>query len=132
MRKFSRQREMILQLLLEKKHHPTAEQIYAELKPKLPSLSLATVYRNLNLLCELGHARRLDTGESVDRFDAVTQSHSHFICEICHGVTDIFDSMVTQEQTKLALGEGYSITHHSLFIYGTCPHCQKQQKESIS
>lgn len=131
MRKFSRQREMILQYLLEKKNHPTAEQIYTALRSQLPSLSLATVYRNLNLLCELGFAQRLDTGESEDRFDADTSEHSHFICEVCHDITDIPDSMVTQ-QMESALGEGFQVKRRKLFLYGLCPCCHEQKKKAIS
>ncbi len=126
--KYSKQREMVLQYLLEKKNHPTAEQIYSELKAVVPSLSLATVYRNLNLLCELGKVQRLDTGETVDRFDADISNHAHFICEVCQHVIDIPSEILSDQSIEKQLGSGYQVSSHKLFIYGICP-CCKQLKQ---
>lgn len=123
--KYSKQREMILEYLLEKRNHPTAEQIYTDLKQTAPALSLATVYRNLNLLCSLGQVQKLDTGETVDRFDADTSNHAHFICEQCHEVTDIFSDPVDNQLLKAQLGAEYSVNRHKLFLYGLCPCCSQ-------
>ncbi len=125
MMKYSRQREMILRYLSEKKNHPTAEQIYADLKPEAPALSLATVYRNLNLLCSLGEVRRLDTGENVDRFDADTSPHAHFICQHCQAVTDLFADLVDEKKAKKLLGDDFSVEKCSVFLYGLCPCCKQ-------
>ena len=94
MRKYSRQRQLILDYLKSTTSHPTAEQIYAELKPQNPALSLSTVYRNLRLLADDGIILRLDTGESTDRFDADLSEHHHFICTKCGQVTDVFRSFL--------------------------------------
>lgn len=123
--KYSRQREMILQYLLDKKNHPTAEQIYTDLKQEAPALSLATVYRNLNLLCAMGRAQKLDTGESVDRFDADISSHAHFVCESCGRVTDIFDKLVDETAAERAAGNGFRVRKHKLFLYGQCSCCSQ-------
>ena len=123
--KYSKQREMILNYLLDNKNHPTAEKIYSDLKKDSPALSLATVYRNLNLLCELGKVQRLDTGETVDRFDADISNHAHFVCDCCHSVADIFTDTVNIEQAEDALGTGYSVGRYKLFLYGTCPACSQ-------
>lgn len=128
MRKFSKQREMILQYLLEQRNHPTAERIYSELKTQIPSLSLATVYRNLNLLCDLGKVQKLDTGESEDRYDANVDDHAHFICETCRNVTDIFDEQEIRRSVRSVLGEEYQIKYHKLYVYGVCPCCQNAVK----
>ncbi len=126
--RYSRQREMIYNYLKGTKSHPTAEQIYSDLKPHAPALSLATVYRNLNLLCEMGQVQKLDTGESTDRFDADVSDHSHFICEKCHTVTDLFDEVVNHAEIQRALGENYIVKHHKLYLYGICGLCDKQHK----
>ncbi|MBQ4515468.1 MAG: transcriptional repressor [Clostridia bacterium] len=123
--KYSKQREMILNYIIENKNHPTAEQIYTDLKPDAPALSLATVYRNLNLLCQIGEIQKLDTGETVDRFDADTSNHAHFICENCHSVTDIFIDAVNQKMIIGELGNGFSIDRHKLFLYGKCSCCSQ-------
>ena len=61
--KFSRQREAVLNALQSTKSHPTAEWVYENVKPEFPNISLATVYRNLNLLCDCGSAMRVHIGD---------------------------------------------------------------------
>lgn len=123
MRKYSRQRQLILDYLKSTTSHPTAEQIYAELKPQNPALSLSTVYRNLRLLADDGIILRLDTGESTDRFDADLSEHHHFICTKCGQVTDVFRSFLTKKELEDALGRGFRADRHSLYIYGVCAAC---------
>lgn len=123
MQRYSRQREMILEYLSHTTAHPTAETIYGDLKPECPSLSLATVYRNLNLLVNTGKIIKLDTGENVDRFDANTNNHYHFVCTACHTVSDIFDGILSDEVIDKIVKQGFHATGHKLFIYGKCPKC---------
>ena len=88
-RKYSRQREIILHHLGQRKDHPTAEMIYLNLKENDPRLSLGTVYRNLALLTDEGRIRRIGTGEGPDRFDGDLTDHDHFICRSCHRIFDL-------------------------------------------
>ena len=121
MQRYSKQREMIFEYLKNTTAHPTAETVYNDLKAQSPQLSLATVYRNLNLLVEMGKAVKLDTGENVDRFDANTDNHYHFVCTCCHKVSDIFDGILED-----IVGDGFSVEGHKLFIYGKCACCNKK------
>lgn len=130
MRKYSRQRQLILDYLKSATSHPTAEQIYAGLKPQNPALSLATVYRNLRLLADDGIILRLDTGESTDRFDADLSEHHHFICTKCGQVTDVCRSFLTKKELEDALESGFRADRHSLYIYGFCAACNVA--ESVS
>ena len=86
---YSRQRAEVLDQIREHKDHPTADTIFAELRTKDPSISLATVYRNLKLLSELGEIRRLTFVSGADRFDPTVQTHYHFVCERCGRVYDV-------------------------------------------
>ena len=86
---YSRQRAEVLDQIREHKDHPTADTIFAELRTKDPSISLATVYRNLKLLSELGEIRRLTFVSGADRFDPTVQTHYHFVCEKCGRVYDV-------------------------------------------
>ncbi len=125
MRKYSRQREIILEYLYQTTAHPTADQIYADLKPQYPALGLSTVYRNLRLLAEDGIIRRLDTGEGVDRFDADLSAHNHFICLKCRRVSDVFETLIEPKSLEDALGKAFSVNSHSLYIYGVCDGCNQ-------
>ena len=126
MHRFSKQRELIFDYLKNTTAHPTAETVYNDLKAESPQLSLATVYRNLHLLVEMGKAVKLDTGENVDRFDANTNNHYHFVCTCCHKVSDIFDGILPDESIKAIVGDGFSAEGHKLFIYGKCNLCNKK------
>jgi len=123
MRKYSRQRELILEYLKNTTSHPTAEQIYAELKPIYPTLSLSTVYRNVNMLADDGVICRLDTGQGVERFDADLRGHNHFICLQCKQVTDVFQELVDPAALQAATGKSFQVSHHTLYLYGLCSHC---------
>ena len=90
-RKHSRQRDSILQFLMTRKDHPTADIIYMNVRQRNPSISLGTVYRNLTLLAENGEIKRLNMGDGVDHFDADTSPHYHLFCEKCGGVVENAD-----------------------------------------
>ena len=89
-KRFSRQREEILQILKGTKIHPTAEWIYFQAKKKIPKLSLGTVYRNLNNLHQKGIIKKFQFSTPFDHFDGNTSSHQHFVCRKCGKIYDLF------------------------------------------
>lgn len=119
---FSRQRECILNYLRHTTAHPTAEEIHHQLKPQLPNLSLATVYRNCNMLAEMGEVIRLDTGGKT-HFDADTSDHQHFVCSVCDRVYDMFFSLPA-EVIEDNLPAGFEHKSHRLFFFGLCNECK--------
>ncbi|HSV27854.1 MAG TPA: transcriptional repressor, partial [Sedimentisphaerales bacterium] len=84
----SKQRERILELLVQARSHPAADWLYHRLKKEFPSLSMGTVYRNLNILVEQEHIQRLPFGSAHDRYEAVKKPHYHLVCEACRCVQD--------------------------------------------
>ena len=86
---YSRQRNLILDIVKNTSSHPTAEWIYQEAKKELPSIGIATVYRNLNTLADLGEIRRLSSGDGQDRFDGMADEHFHMKCRCCGGLVDL-------------------------------------------
>jgi Fe2+ or Zn2+ uptake regulation protein len=122
--KHSKHRESILMLLKEINSHPTAEWLYTELKKYNQNISVATVYRNLNQLYEAGEIIKVDVGDGVEHYDAVTCDHCHFICECCREITDI-DVPVSQLLNKDAEKHNdVLITRNSLVFYGLCSKCK--------
>ena len=87
--KHFRKRDAILTCLRQTTEHPSAEWVYAQLKPEIPDLSLGTVYRNLALFKEQGLIISLGTIAGVERFDGNTQDHVHFVCTNCGKVDDL-------------------------------------------
>lgn len=122
MYKHSKQRDLILDYLKGTKAHPTPEQIYQELKHDNPSLGISTVYRNLNTLSLLGLIKKLNVGESMDRFDADMSKHYHFFCEKCNSVTDIFGKHI---DVGHMLEDGQTAHSHDFHICGVCASCNE-------
>ena len=126
--RFSRQRERIYQVVCESQEHPTAEMVYARLKPEMPQLSLGTVYRNLHQMAQEGRLRELEG--PVARFDAVLPPHTHIRCIRCGQVADLalpYDPALDWEPA----GDGWAITGHELVFNGVCPACGAEQPSEI-
>ncbi len=128
--KHSRQREALLELLRSVTCHPSAERLYAELKKDYPRMSLATVYRNLGVLCECGEAIRLDVGDGTVHYDAQTFDHNHFFCTSCHRLDDIGGDELDGVDHLLEDKYGVRIESHSFIFYGKCRECNKNNKNS--
>ena len=119
-----RKRNAILHYLQATKAHPSAETVYAELKQQIPDLSMGTVYRNLNLFRQQGLASVVATVQGVERFDANTEPHVHFICADCGTVTDLMEMEIPQAfSDRAAQLSGGKIDGCSLSFTGTCSHC---------
>ena len=111
--------------------HPNAEEVYLAVKQQLPDISLGTVYRNLNLLEEMGQIIRIQTGIGGDRFDAVTRMHPHLICTECGGVSDL-DCQIDKETELLRQAlqtSGAQIQDVQIRAWGICGRC-RENKES--
>ena len=124
MRRHSRKRDAILNCIRQSRVHPSAEWIYAQLKPEHPDLSLGTVYRNLNGLVEAGRVRRVSVPGQADRFDRTLADHDHMFCTRCGRVEDVqldktpLDKMIAS-RPELAI-ESYALT-----LYGVCSACRE-------
>lgn len=119
-----RKRNAILEYLRETKAHPSAETVYADLKQQIPDLSMGTVYRNLNLFRQQGLASVIATVRGVERFDANTDPHVHFICSDCDAVIDLMQMEIPPELTNRAAAEsGGEVETCSLSFTGLCKQC---------
>jgi Fur family peroxide stress response transcriptional regulator len=118
------QRIAVLDHLLNSKLHPTANEIYDAIKHHFPGMSLATVYNNLNFLCENNLARELTFSNASSRFDGDTTDHAHMICEACGGITDFHHPLLQNIDKLAAYTAPFQVAHHRLEFYGKCGECQ--------
>ena len=125
--KHSRQRESIKACLAGRTDHPTADIIYTEIKEDFPNISLGTVYRNLNLLSELGEIQKLTCGDGKDHFDWNTSPHYHFICRHCGAVIDLPLLPLTNLEQQAADCLNASVDSHTIYFYGFCGTCAGKQ-----
>lgn len=124
--KYSRQRESIKACLTGRTDHPTADVVYTELREAFPNISLGTVYRNLNLLSELGEIQKLVCGDGKDHFDWNTAPHYHFICRHCGAVIDLPLMPLGELQHQAEIALGGSVDSHTIYFYGSCAACCKK------
>ena len=111
MQRHSKQRDAILENLCSRYDHPTAEDLYFSLKPDIPALSLATVYRNLSQLETDGKIIRIGSGGTA-RYDGNISPHYHLSCLKCSGVVDIFldsDCGLTEKAAKALADKGVEL-----------------------
>ena len=124
----TKQRTRILEILRMTDSHPTASWVYDQLKPEFPSLSLGTVYRNLAILEEQGLLKKLHSGSTFDRYDAITQPHAHFVCKECGQLFDIVD-VEFNDMIKTANSlSRHQIEEIKLSYSGICEECSKKNK----
>lgn len=124
--KHSKQREALITMLRDRYDHPTAEQLYNDLKPSFPKISLGTVYRNLALLESLGEIVKISSTDSSDKYDGRLEDHYHFACDKCGGLQDLDVPVVkelAEEVKKLVKGD---VTRHSIHFYGVCEKCKRK------
>ena len=124
MRRHSKKRDAILNCIRQSRIHPSAEWIYAQLKPEHPDLSLGTVYRNLALFRESGEVVCVATVRGADRLDACTEPHAHFICEQCGAVLDI-DVPQDDLRSDLETRYGVRVRRSELLFRGVCSACRE-------
>ena len=132
MERYSKQREIILEVLKNRKDHPTAEMLYNEIAQKMPGIGIATVYRNLASLYKTGKIQKIETMQGeADRFDGDLRPHIHFECSKCNEIYDIF--LVVEENTELndKLTELTKIinadfTSSKIVLKGLCQKCKEK------
>ena len=124
--KHFRKRDAILTCLRGTTEHPSAEWVYSQLKQEIPDLSLGTVYRNLSLFKEQGLITSLGTVKGVERFDANTDPHVHYICTGCGRVLDLHQIRVPEALNQAAAtNSGGEVTGCQLTFTGVCGQCAR-------
>lgn len=121
--KYSRQREAIKSFLANNYEHPTAETVYLHVKSEFPNISLGTVYRNLNLLTDMGLALKITMPDGSDRFDGHVHPHNHFTCKCCGSVTDIEYNLPICDNELTETGFKGKIESASTMYFGQCQTC---------
>lgn len=122
--KVTPQRIAVFEVLSHTKEHPTVESIYNKLQPSYPTMSLATVYKSLEMFKNLDLVQELNVGEDKFRYDSNVKPHPHITCVSCGRVDDVDDEMLFNLSEQVASKTGYTITGQKLYFYGHCPNCK--------
>ena len=119
-----RKRNAILSCLRSTDTHPSAEMVHEMLQTDHPDISLATVYRNLSRFKDQGLIQSLGTVNGIERFDANTAPHVHFVCNCCSAVKDLHQMDAPQRLCREAAQHiGGQVDSCQLMFFGTCREC---------
>lgn len=126
---YSKQRGFVLDAVRRTQGlHPTADTLYNVIREQSPSVSLATVYRNLNQLAEAGQIARVSIPGSADRFDPVPDGHSHLFCKECGAVVDIPATALPDIVGPVQSATGCVVELCGFVFYGLCSDCAASSK----
>lgn len=118
------QREHVYSVLLQRRDHPTAEEVFIRVKKSMPEISMATVYNCLDALVHCGLVRQVTLDRGAARFCPNMQEHGHFYCDICDQVFDV----ALPGEPALELPEGFEALKYDIAIHGRCPACATNRK----
>jgi Fur family peroxide stress response transcriptional regulator len=131
--KITPQRLEILRALMQIPDHPSAETIYQKVKRRYPAVSVATVYKTLETLVEIGEIRVALVSQGKTRYDMRMDRHHHFLCSQCGAVTDVDMNLNCLETcVPETMGHSYRVLRSEVVFHGICPHCQGEEKAPSS
>lgn len=119
----TRQRKVVLSVILDADEHMTANDVFAAAKDKLPTISFATVYNSLRFLKEAGHIAEVQFGNGASRYDRTTHRHDHAICTECGRLVDIELSYPDDLMKKAARLSHFKPESLEFTLRGRCPEC---------
>jgi Fur family ferric uptake transcriptional regulator len=125
--KYTEQRAIILQILVNLDDHLNAEEIHSIIQKEYPeqNIGIATIYRTLNFLEEVNLISSISFGSDGKKYEGnQKEHHDHLICTSCGKIVEFLDDDIEKKQEDIASKNGFTITDHSMQIYGLCKDCQ--------
>ena len=122
------QRMAVLKVIIGNREHLSVEQIYERVKADFPMTSLATIYKTLAVLKEMGEVLEINLSTDGARYDGNNpHPHPHLICIKCGSITDVDMTGLDGLPRKVAQKTGYRIVSHQFDFFGICPQCQENE-----
>ncbi len=128
------QRDLILETFLKTEDHLTSEELYWLVHKQDETVGHTTVYRTLKLLTEAGLAREVRFGDNKTYYEHHydQEHHDHLICTECGKVVEFFSPDIERMQDETAAQFGFTLSHHSLRMWGACADCRKHEIEAVT
>ncbi|TSA55083.1 MAG: transcriptional repressor [Planctomycetaceae bacterium] len=128
---YSEQREQILDIFLKTENHPSINDLYDLVKKKHPQIGLATVYRTMRVICDVGLARETDFGGSIRHFEHKYkhQHHDHLVCTKCGRIIEVMSPEIEKLQETLVRKHKFKAIRHRMEIFGLCQNCKSKETQ---
>ena len=123
--RFTPQRQHVYNVLVQKRDHPTAEEVFIRSKREMPDISMATVYNCLDTLVECGLVRQVQLERGARRYCPNMREHCHFYCVKCGSV---FDVALPAGTRPVHRPKGFRIDHYEIAVHGICSDCSARKK----
>ena len=123
--RFTPQRQQVYDVLLQKRDHPTAEEVFIRAKQAMPDISMATVYNCIDALVQCDLVRQVQLERGATRFCPNMEEHCHYYCDECGTV---FDVALTGNSAVVPRPKGFKIDHYEIAVHGLCADCAKKKK----
>jgi Fur family ferric uptake transcriptional regulator len=123
--RLTKQRQVILDEVRKSHAHPTADEVYENVRKRIPRISLGTVYRNLDRLAEMGEIRRVQLSGGQKRYDGELTGHHHARCVSCGCLADVSAEAVPAIDPEACRVDGFSITGFHVELLGLCSRCRR-------
>jgi Fur family transcriptional regulator, peroxide stress response regulator len=120
---FTHQRQIIYGAVLSARDHPTPEAIYDRVRRQIPSISLGTVYKNINIFLEAGLLQQVSLHHGSLRVDANTHAHHHLVCKMCRTIIDLEERDLEPARLRAKLPKGFHVERQNVEIIGVCESC---------
>ena len=118
------QRQVLYEVMQGMNGHPSPEEVYARVKRKVPSISLATVYKNIHLFVESGVFRKMSMHHGSVRVEMNEEPHHHLVCSKCKAISDIDEISLGELPKRRKLPGGFLVERYSVDVIGLCLKCQ--------
>ena len=127
--RFTPQRQQVYDVLLQKRDHPTAEEVFIRAKKQMPEISHATVYNCLDALVKCGLVRQVQLDRGATRFCPNMHEHCHFYCDACGTVFDV-DLPAKPQPRRRRCRKGFKAEHYEIAIHGLCAGLRAKERNN--
>ena len=119
------QRQVLYEVMQGMEGHPSPEEVYARVKEQVPSISLATVYKNIHLFVESGVFRKMSLHHGSVRVEMNEAAHHHLVCSKCKTISDIGEQDLELLPKRERLPGGFLVERYAVDVIGVCAKCQE-------
>jgi Fur family transcriptional regulator, peroxide stress response regulator len=124
------QRQVIYDVLIGMPGHPSPEEVYGKVRKRIPSISLATVYKNLNRFLAAGLVQETSVHHGSLRVEVNHRPHHHLVCSSCKKIEDIDSEQIGPLHVRGRLPKGFAVQRFSVDVIGLCARCRDKKKVS--